>query len=67
MISVRVQVPPFPTTFIDFSALYIKIFKTSENIEGFKDEIKKLVLKGERIEGYALIFLDHITFQRRKK
>ena len=30
---------------------WLKTPRTSENIEGFKDEIKKLVLKGERIEG----------------
>ncbi len=30
---------------------WLKTPRTSENIEGFKDEIKKLVLTGERIEG----------------
>ena len=30
---------------------WLKTPRTSENIEGFKDEIKKLVLRGERIEG----------------
>jgi hypothetical protein len=30
---------------------WLKTPRTSENIESFKDEIKKLVLRGERIEG----------------
>lgn len=30
---------------------WLKTPRTYENIEGFKDEIKKLVLRGERIEG----------------
>jgi hypothetical protein len=30
---------------------WLKTPRTSESIEGFKDEIKKLVLRGERIEG----------------